>query len=70
MPPTLLSPFYAAHSLTPAVTSFLASLPTSFAPAELKQWYLTPATNPLHPALLFAAGISVLVWVLGEITGE
>lgn len=70
MPPApTLTPFFPSHSLLPSLASFTSSLPP-LNPAELKQWWLSSTTDPLHPALVFCAGLSGLVWILGEVTGE
>ncbi|KAK4335949.1 hypothetical protein RTBOTA2_004723 [Rhodotorula toruloides] len=65
-----LTPHHATHSLLPAIRSFAADAPSSFRPADLRTWYLNPKTDPLHPAILFCTGISVVVWLLGEVTGN
>ncbi|ORY86725.1 hypothetical protein BCR35DRAFT_302454 [Leucosporidium creatinivorum] len=70
MPPApTLTPFFPSHSLLPSLASFPSSLP-SLNPADFKQWWLSSTTDPLHPALAFCAGLSALVWVLGEVTGN
>ncbi|KAM0747204.1 DUF1295-domain-containing protein [Meredithblackwellia eburnea MCA 4105] len=64
-PPALL----ASKTLTPAILSFPSNLPKQWTVDALKQWYHT-SKEPMHPALLFATGMSVLVWLLGEVTGN
>lgn len=66
--PTPYAAFLPSHSFNPAVLSFASNLPPSYAPAALKTWYLS--ADPLHPALLFSAVMSFLVWIVGEVTGE
>lgn len=67
----LLTPHHPEHSLLPSLASFsLKSLPSDY--ASLSAWrnyYLDTSTNPLHPALLFCGAISMIVWLLGEVTG-
>lgn len=62
-PPSSLLP---TTFLNPSFFSVLDHLPTSYDPSAIKAWYLT--ANPLHPALLFATSVSVIVFLLGEIT--
>ncbi|GAA5961216.1 hypothetical protein JCM21900_006335 [Sporobolomyces salmonicolor] len=69
-PSRLLTPHRPHHSLFPALTSFIDKAPRSFHLGNLRQWYLDQGTDPLHPALLFCAGMSAIVWVLGEVTGN
>ncbi|GAA5829032.1 hypothetical protein JCM3766R1_003911 [Sporobolomyces carnicolor] len=68
----LLTPHHPEHSLLPSLASFsLKSLPSDY--ASLSAWrnyYLDTSTNPLHPALLFCGAISMIVWLLGEVTGN
>ncbi|BGP42437.1 hypothetical protein JCM10449v2_006442 [Rhodotorula kratochvilovae] len=65
-----LTPHHAHHSLVPALTAFPASLPSSFSLDALRSWYTDARTDPLHPAIAFSIAASVLVWVLGELTGN
>lgn len=69
-PLATVTPFFPSHTLIPSLSSFIAQLPPLTSPSALKAWYTSASTDPLHPALLFCAGLSFLVWVLGEITGE
>ncbi|GAA5981267.1 hypothetical protein JCM5350_006081 [Sporobolomyces pararoseus] len=68
----LVTPHHPEHSLLPSLTSFtLESLPSDY--TSLSAWrnyYLDTNTNPLHPALLFCGAISMIVWFLGEVTGN
>ncbi|GAA6007737.1 hypothetical protein JCM11491_003948 [Sporobolomyces phaffii] len=68
----LLTPHHPHHSLLPSLASFtLDSLPKSYSSvAAWKDYYLDTATNPLHPALLFCGAVSMIVWFLGEVTGN
>ena len=68
MLPTNHAAFYPSHSFNPNILNFYDNLPTSYAPAALQQWYLS--ADPLHPAILFSLFMSVVVWVVGELTGE
>ncbi|GAA5826028.1 hypothetical protein JCM11251_000097 [Rhodosporidiobolus azoricus] len=63
-------PHTAHHSLLPALQSFPSNAPTSFSIPDLKHWYTSTTTDPLHPALAACAVWSALVWVLGEATGN
>lgn len=65
-----LTPHHAAHSLIPSISSFRpAALPSTYSIDSLKAWYLNPATDPLHPAIAFSIATSVIVFILGEVTG-
>ncbi|GAA5929218.1 uncharacterized protein JCM15063_004083 [Sporobolomyces koalae] len=67
----LLTPHVPKHSLLPSLREFtLDSFPRSYALSAWRDYYLDTATNPLHPALLFCGAISMIVWLLGEITGN
>ncbi|GAA6007331.1 hypothetical protein JCM10207_001591 [Rhodosporidiobolus poonsookiae] len=65
-----LAPYSLEHSLLPAIRSFPSTAPMSFSFGDLKSWYSSSSTDPLHPALLFCGAVSTLVWLLGEVTGN
>ncbi|SGY14974.1 BQ5605_C013g07189 [Microbotryum silenes-dioicae] len=67
---TLASPFHASYALTPSLTSFASAVPRTLSPSVLKAWYLSSSTDPMHPALWFCTATSLIVWILGEVTGQ
>ncbi|SCV70302.1 BQ2448_1696 [Microbotryum intermedium] len=67
---TLATPFHASYALMPSLTSFASSVPRTLSPSMLKAWYLSSSTDPMHPALWFCTAMSLVVWILGEITGN
>lgn len=64
----LAQAFYPSEFFNKSILNSLQHLPTSYSLSGLKSWYLT--ADPMHPALLFMAVVSFLVWSVGELTGE
>lgn len=60
--------FYPSAFFNRAVLNALDHLPTSYSLGGLQSWYTH--ADPLHPALLFCAVMSFLVWLVGEATGN
>lgn len=60
--------FFPSHSFNPNILNCLEHLPTSYGLTALKEWYIS--ADPLHPALLFCAFSSLMVWIVGELTGK
>ncbi|GAA6033137.1 hypothetical protein JCM8097_002963 [Rhodosporidiobolus ruineniae] len=65
-----LAAHHSGHSLLPALRSLASNAPTSFSPADLQTWFTATTTDPLQPAVLFATVLSLVVFVLGEVTGN
>lgn len=59
--------FFPSHSFNPNILNCLNHLPESYTLSNLQSWYIS--ADPLHPALLFCAFTSALVWIVGELTG-
>lgn len=65
--PTPAAALLPSFAFNRGILSFPSSLPASYGLEGLKAWY--GSADPLHPAIFFATGMSVVVWLLGEITG-
>lgn len=63
--------FLPSFAFNPNILNALQYIPTldqALSVQGMKEWYIS--SNPLHPALLFCAVASFLVWVVGELTGK
>ncbi|KAM0790953.1 hypothetical protein ACM66B_004258 [Microbotryomycetes sp. NB124-2] len=70
MAPLDVSPLHPAHSLYPAIASFVQSVPRTLSLQQWHTWATSTSTDPLHPALAMCTALSVFVWILSEITGN